>query len=289
MKVTGFSFVRNALLYDYPIVEAITSILPICDAVVVAVGRSDDATLELVRAIDPKITILETVWDDSIRTRGRVLAVETDKAFRSIPPDTDWAFYIQADEVVHENDLDGIRASMTRWLPDRRVEGLLFHYRHFYGSYDYVGISPRWYRREIRVVRNDPQIYAYHDAQGFRTGRDRKLRVKPVDAWIQHYGWVKDPRAMQRKWAVFHRYWHDDAWIRQHPPKAEEFDYSAVDALERFRDTHPAVMQGRIARRTWTFEHDPSMNRFSVKDRIRLEAEKLLGFRIGERKNYVII
>ena len=104
MKVTGFSFVKNAIIYDYPIIEAITSILPICDEFIVAVGKSDDETLELIKSINPeKIKIVETEWDESLREGGRVLAVETDKAFKAISADSDWAFYIQGDEVVHES------------------------------------------------------------------------------------------------------------------------------------------------------------------------------------------
>ena len=199
MKVSGFTFIRNAIKYDYPIVEAIRSILPLCDEVVVAVGNSDDGTLELVRSIDPKVKIIETVWDDSLRTGGRVLAVETDKAFAAVSPDSDWAFYIQGDEVIHEKYLDIIRESMEKHLHNKEVDGLLFHYEHFYGSYDYVGTSSSWYRNEIRVIRNDKSIYAYRDAQGFRKGNNKKLRVKRVEAYVYHYGWVKPPEVMQRK------------------------------------------------------------------------------------------
>jgi hypothetical protein len=53
MKVSGFSFIKNALIYDFPIVEAITSILPICDEFIVAVGDSDDDTLDLIAQIEP--------------------------------------------------------------------------------------------------------------------------------------------------------------------------------------------------------------------------------------------
>jgi glycosyltransferase involved in cell wall biosynthesis len=289
MKVTGFSFVRNAVLYDYPVVEALSSILPICDAVVVAVGQSDDGTLELVKNIHPKVRVVETVWDDSLRHGGRVLAIETDKAFRAIAADSDWAFYLQADEVVHENDLDAIQAAMRRWRGDAGVDGLLFTYRHFYGSYGYVATSPRWYRREIRVVRNDKAIFSYHDAQGFRKGRNEKLRVKPVDACIYHYGWVKHPRAMQRKWAWFARLWHDDRWLAARATGGDEFDYSTIDALEPFTGTHPAVMRERIARCDWTFAHDPSRNRLSPRDRAAVAIERHLGIRIGERRNYVIV
>ncbi len=106
MKVTGFTFIRNALKYDYPVVQAIRSILPLVDDFVVAVGRSEDETLALIRSIDPtKIKIVETIWDDSQREGGKVLALETDKAFQAISQEADWCFYLQGDEVIHENIL----------------------------------------------------------------------------------------------------------------------------------------------------------------------------------------
>src|ERR1044072_1101483 len=145
MKVTGFTFVRNAIKLDYPVVEAISSILPLCDEVIVLVGNSEDATPDLIRSINsPKIRIFDSVWDDSMREGGRVLAIETDKAMQHISPDTTWCFYIQADEIVHEDDYPAIRAAMEKYKDDQRVEGLLFNYIHFYGTYDYVGDSRTW-------------------------------------------------------------------------------------------------------------------------------------------------
>lgn len=290
MKVSGFTFVRNAIKYDYPIAEAIGSILPLCDEVVVAVGASDDDTLGLVRRIpSDKIRVVETVWDDSLREGGRVLAVETDKAFRAIAPDSDWGFYIQGDEVIHEKYLPAVRQAMADHLEDRRVDGLLFDYRHFYGSYDYVGESCRWYRREIRVIRNDPRIFSYRDAQGFRKQPNEKLRVKRVDAAIYHYGWVKHPKAMQGKQRSFNRYWHDDAWMEKHIANADEFDYSGIDALRRFEGTHPAVMHARIAAMNWKFDHDLSHNRLGLKDRLKRTVERWTGWRPGEYRNYRLV
>jgi hypothetical protein len=74
----------------------------------------------------PKIRIIETVWDDSLREGGRVLAVETDKAFKAISPDSDWAFYIQGDEALHEKYLDVVKEAMIKYNNDPAVEGLLF-------------------------------------------------------------------------------------------------------------------------------------------------------------------
>lgn len=290
MKVTGFTFIRNAIKYDYPIVEAIRSILPVCDDFVVAVGKSDDETLQLIKDIAPgRIRIIETTWNDTLRTGGKVLADETNKAFNAISDDTDWCFYIQGDEVVHEQYLDEIKKGMQQWKEDKQVDGLLFKYKHFYGSYDYVGSSSRWYPHEIRIIRNDKNIYSYRDAQGFRKGDDKKLNVKLLDAYVYHYGWVKDPRAMQRKQESFHKMWHDDDWLEKNVVKAEAFDYAAhIDAVERFTGTHPAVMQDRINHSNWQFDYDISFNRTSLKERLKKFADKKLGMNFSY-KNYKLV
>ncbi|MDC3253085.1 glycosyltransferase family 2 protein [Crocinitomicaceae bacterium] len=271
MKVTGFSFVKNALIYDYPVVEAIKSILPICDEFVVAVGKSDDQTLELIQSIAPdKIRIVETVWDESLREGGRVLAVETDKAFQAISKDSDWAFYIQGDEVVHEKYLPVIQESMERYRDDADIDGLVLNYNHFYGSYDYVGASAKWYGREIRVIKNNSQIYSFQDAQGFRKGNNEKLNGVLIDASVYHYGWVKEPAAMQRKQENFNKLWHDDQWINKNVAKADEFDYSKeVSELRYFEGTHPKVMMERIERTNWKFDFDISHSKRSTKDRLK--------------------
>jgi hypothetical protein len=270
MKVSGFTVIRNAIKYDYPILEAIQSILPLCDEVVVAVGNSDDNTLELIQNIDPKIRIIETIWDDSLREGGRVLAVETDKAFAAISTDSDWAFYIQGDEVIHEKYHPAILAGMKKYKDDLKVEGLLFNYKHFYGSYDYVGSSLSWYLDEIRIVRNRKDIFSYRDAQGFRKQPNEKLNVKKIDAYVYHYGWVKAPEVMQKKQESFHKMWHDDNWVEENVVKAVEFDYqSKIDQLKLFDETHPAVMQKRISEKNWKFEYDISYNKIRMKDRLK--------------------
>lgn len=289
MKISGFTIVRNAIKYDYPIVEAITSILPLCDEVVVAVGKSEDDTLELIRSINsPKIKIIETIWDETLRIGGKVLADETNKAFAAISKDSDWAFYIQGDEVIHEKYLPVIKEGMQKYLDDKNVEGLLFKYTHFYGSYDYVGDSRRWYRREIRVIRNDKNISSYKDAQGFRKN-DNKLNVKLIDAYVYHYGWVKPPEAQQAKQQTFNKLWHDDEWMKKNIPDVDKFDYSQTDSVARFSETHPQVMQKRIDQMNWKFSFDPTQKKTSLKLKILMSVEKTLGWKIGEYKNYKII
>lgn len=289
MKVTGFTFIRNAIKFDYPIVEAIQSILPLCDEFVVAVGNSEDETLALIKNIAPeKIIIVETVWDDSLREGGRVLALETDKAYAAIDEDTDWCFYIQGDEVVHEKYHPAIKEAMNRWKNDQSVDGLLFKYVHFYGSYDYVGTAIGFYDNEIRIVRKSPGIFSYRDAQGFRKNKDEKLTVAAVDAYIYHYGWVKEPKAMQNKQESFNKLWHDDEWVEKNVRKAEQFDYvTNIDALQTFSGTHPKVMEERIERKNWKFDYDLSFNKLTFKQRLKNFVQDKLGYNLSYQ-NFIL-
>jgi hypothetical protein len=290
MRVTGFTIIRNAVKYDYPVLEAIQSILPICDEFIVGVGNSDDGTLGLIRSIkSEKIRIIESVWDDSKREGGLVLSSETNKVFDAIGKDSDWCFYIQSDECVHENDLSEIKAAMEKYKDDRNVQGLLFDYKHFYGHYNYIGVGRRWYSKEIRIVRNDKNIRSYKDAQGFRTKEGEKLKVKQVKASIYHYGWVKSPKAQQAKQENFHKMWHDDEWMKQNIPVAEEFDYSNIDLLEEYKGTHPAIYKERISKANWKFLYDRSRVKISFKMKLLHFIENTFGWRIGENKNYSLL
>jgi len=287
MKVVGFTFIRNAIRYDYPIQEAIMSILPLCDIVIVAVGASEDGTRELIKQLAPgKIKILDTVWDDTLREGGQVLAMETNKALQAVEAEqADWAFYIQGDEVLHEQYIPKIRQAMEINWNKAEVDGLLFNYEHFYGSYDFVGDSPKWYGQEIRVIKTGHQIYSYKDAQGFRKGNNEKLRVVKIPASIYHYGWVKDPRAMQQKQLNFNKYWHSDEWIIENIGQEEIFLYSDDIPLRKFSGTHPSVMQERIQHLKWKFEYYPDKIKVSIKDKIKIIVKKYLGWDLGY-KNY---
>jgi glycosyltransferase involved in cell wall biosynthesis len=270
LKVSGFTFIRNAILLDYPIVAAIKSILPLCDEVVVAVGNSDDDTLGLIQNIDRKVKIIQTTWDDSLRQNGRVLAVETDKALAAINPAADWAIYIQGDEVMHEADHPNIFNAMTQYQHDNEVDGLLFDYLHFYGSYDFIGVSNNWYKKEIRIIKPGRGIFSFRDAQGFRKAPDQKLKVALANAKVYHYGWVKDPTAMQRKQESFHKLWHDDAWLEKNVKVATAFDYEDhIHELARFEGKHPIWISDRIAARNWTFQMDITKRNRTLKNRVK--------------------
>lgn len=290
MNVAGFTIIRNAIRFDYPVVEAIRSVLPVCDTMFVGVGNSEDGTRKLIEDIgSPKIVIMDSIWDDSLRKGGAVLAAETNKVFDAIPDEFDWCFYIQSDECVHEEDHSAIMGAMRKWKEDRSVQGLLFRYRHFYGQYNYIGAGRRWYAHEIRIIRNDKRIRSYKDAQGFRTVDGKKLSVKKTHASIYHYGWVKPPAKQQAKQESFHRMWHNDEWVRKNVKDVAEFDYGNIDLLEIYKGTHPAVMKNRIENADWKFAYDKKRVRRNLKYRLLHFVERLTGWRMGENRNYRVI
>ncbi|WP_332735905.1 glycosyltransferase family 2 protein [Flavihumibacter sp.] len=284
MKITGFTIIKNAVINDYPIVEAIRSILPIVDEMIVLVGDSTDDTEALIRSINSdKIRIHHSVWDKSLQKGGFVLADETNKAFDLVGADSDWAFYIQGDECIHEKYHASILEAAKRHLADRRVDGLLFNYLHFYGTYDYVGDSRKWYDKEVRLIRNDKSIRAYRDAQGFRRNGE-KIRVKPAHAWVYHYGWVKSAEQMKEKVRSALELWQERKERAVSP--VEVFDVNDYDSLKRFTGTHPAVMKERLATRNWDMQFDLSRNRMTLKNRVLYAFEKLTGRRLFAFRNY---
>lgn len=289
MKISGFTIIKNAVKNDYPIKEAILSILPVVDEIIVSVGDSEDDTESLIRSIaSEKIKIIHSVWDPSIKTGGSILAVETNKAFEHIAPDSDWAFYIQGDEIVHEKYHSAIRAAAEKYKDDKTVEGLLFNYLHFYGTYDYVGDSRRWYHKEVRIIRNDKTISSYKDAQGFRK-QGKKIRVKQIDAFIYHYGWVKSPQQMLQKQKNTVEFWSDQQEWKSSIQSQQVFNFSDFDSLEKFPGTHPSVMHQRVKEKNWQVELDVNQKKFSLKEKVLYWFEKKTGKRLFDFRNYRII
>lgn len=292
MKVSGFTFVKNAIKYGYPVVESITSILPLVDEMVICLGDSEDDTGKLITSIaSDKIKIIHSVWDKNLREGGKVLAVETNKAMGAAAADADWLFYIQADEAVHEKYHGIISDAMKKYKDDKQVDGLLFHYHHFYGSYRFIGDGRRWYSKEIRVIRNNKGIKSFKDAQGFRWDDGRKLNVKLIDAYIYHYGWVRNPVTMFQKYKDFGQHWvaknEHDLWVGELEKKNAQFDYSNIDSVTLFEGTHPLVMEQLVSKEDWQFDPDIKKKNFkNTKHRLLYFLSQKFGWRPFEYSNY---
>ncbi|MBI4402279.1 MAG: hypothetical protein HY581_11680 [Nitrospirae bacterium] len=254
MKVSGYTICRNAVKFEYPIVEVIRSALPIVDEFIVNVGQSDDGTLGLIRSIgSDKVRIMESIWDDAMKTDGLLFSYQTNVALSHCTGD--WALYLQADEVLHEADHDAIRQALREHLANPTVLGFTFRYLHFYG--DYRSCNPWFYHRAVRIIRNDGQVESCGDAVGFWLKADRgylqtvhKDRVRPSGATIYHYGWVKPPRVLLDKFRYqVARHHGDQPGAEQARMLAREvYEFDEYDLMKNFSGTHPAVMADRVSR-----------------------------------------
>jgi len=290
MKVSGFTFLRNGQKLGYPFVASIRSILPLVGEFVIALGPCEDDTEKMLRAIgDQKIRIIPTQWNERIRSdysvKGFVFGQQ--KTIALFNCTGDWAFYLEADEVVHENDLPKIRSAMERCQDDARVEALAFDYLHFYGNANTIAWSPGWYRSEVRILRNT--IPAWSSESLFFNvvvshKRSRHPRAAHTGATIYHYGWVRSEAQMNLKAAATHKYWDDRP--------AATVNYARVDpaALKLFTGTHPQIVQDWLPKAEGIFRADPNhqLSSREKKHRLMLKLERWFGFRFN-KKHYTLV
>ena len=67
------------------------------------------------------------------------------------------------------------------------------------------------------------------------------------------------------------------------------FDYQNVDRVVKFSGSHPMVMRQRIDSFQSSFVFDPQKARWKTKDKLIQPLEDLIGFKIGEYRNYILI
>ena len=286
--LSGFTLVRNAVKLDFPIVPAIKSVLEVCDEVVVNVGKSEDETRDLVASVDdPRVRILDTEWD--FTKKNFMLSIETQRAMDACRGS--WGIYIQADEVLHERGAHTLKEKVAEWDSDQRVEGLLVKYLHFYGGFDQIATSRRWYRREVRCVRLGKDIRPYQGAQGFRVGPDyRKIQARVTSAEMFHYGWARPARAIKEKLEISKTIypWGGNRFDKEQA----QGSLAWIPLLKPFTGTHPAAARQWIAERAHDPERvigpmrlTPGHVRFYISDWF----ERLTGARVFEFRNYELV
>jgi glycosyltransferase involved in cell wall biosynthesis len=236
MKISGFTIVRNAVKFNYPVVASIRSILPICDEFIVNVGDSEDGTLELIRSIgSPKIRIIQNQWD--MGHGAEVLSQQTNLALKECKGD--WAFYLQSDEVIHEADLYKLKWLMHYYLNKKDVDALRFWWFHFYGSYWRYRIDFGWYQKQDRIIRNNRQIESHGDAFSFRRVDGKPLRVRQTYCYLYHYGWVNSNEAMQKRWVNSSAM----GFMDKDKNNAHDDGYGDLKRFPAYWGTHPAVVK----------------------------------------------
>ena len=280
MKVSGFTFLRNARINGYPFLESIRSVLPLVDEFICVIGKSQDDTRESVRVLqDPKIRIIDTTWNESMQDRGFVYGQQ--KMIAQFNCTGDWAFYIEGDEILHEDDIRGIHESMERNLNDLEVEALYFDFLHFYGTPHQIGIAgyrkaPRIIRNTIRTIAPDGLFWVVLD----QNKRARYPRAKRADGTIYHYGHCRSVTKMNEKLRQVGKYWGS---------KHDTFEgYGNIDLAEirTFSGNHPAVMKAWIdheAEKVFKQINGYILSKRDIRNRIRFWIEKKLNVEISKK------
>lgn len=240
MKISGFTIVRNAVKYNYPIIESINSILPVCDEFIINVGDSEDETIELIKSIEsPKIKIVPSKWNF---TQGKeVLSQETNLVLKQCSGD--WAFYLQSDEVIHEQDLLILRRLMQKYLYNKNVDAFRFRWLHFYGSYFRYRIDSGWYQKQDRIIRNNGEIESFGDAYGFRRKNGQILKRKNTRRLLYHYGWVQPSDVMTKRRINAEKIGFTTL---NNNERKDDYSYGDLNRFPVYFGTHPKVMNERI-------------------------------------------
>lgn len=281
MKISCFTFLRNADILGYPFVESIKSALPLCDEYIVNIGDSEDNTLAMIKAIEsPKIKIIESKWNENMKTKGYVYAQQKDIAHFNC--NGDWAFYLEADEIIHENDIQNIREAMEKYFDDKKIEGLFFDYIHFYGDSKTYIDSPGWYRKEVRIIKNNIRSYS-PDGLFFvvltSNKRGRYPKATSANAKIYHYGWIRKEEKMNEKAKRVSKYWNCNF---------KNIDYSQIDpvVLKEFKGSHPNTMKDWLSTHANpVFKKNPSyiLTKKEKKHRLLLMLERIFKIDLSKR------
>jgi hypothetical protein len=280
MKVSAFTFIKNGQLLGYPFIQSIKSILPIVDEFIINVGLWEDSTLDEIKNIhDPKIRIIQSHWNDNMKDRGFVYGQQ--KMIAQYNCTGDWAFYIEGDEIYHENDLDKIYMSMKESLSNPDIEALIFDFYHFYGNGNSYLDSPGWYRTEARIIKNSLRTYAPDGLFWLVLDSNKNGRypnAKHTGANCYHYGWVRSENQMNLKSEKVEKYWGGSA---------KKIDYSKMDQsiIREFKGTHPKIIQNWLPNDIELFKADPSykLTNKQTKHRIMIFFERLFGLELSKK------
>ncbi len=245
MKLSGFTFVRDAVKCEYPIVESISSILPIVDEFVVNIGLPDiDGTANLIRSIkDPKIKIIQSQWNPNLDMGCYVYTQQANIALFNCMGK--WAFYMQADEVVHEEDYPIIMDYTDRYIDDDRVDGLVLKQLNFWGDFKTIlSVYPKWERRRCWIVKPHRFVLCAKDASRFTVHpkfkeKGRRLRAVEMDARLFHYHGIKSKKGLEEKYQTVRQYWEEE----RIPDKQVDFyQYYPRQFISAYKGNHPEVM-----------------------------------------------
>ena len=280
MSISAFTFIKNGEILGYPFIQSIKSVLSIVDEFIINIGDSEDNTLQLIQNIQSdKIRIINSKWNDKMKDRGYVYGQQ--KMIAQFNCTGDWAFYLEGDEVVHEDDLDKIKESCQKYINDDNVEAITFDYYHFYGNSNSYLDSPAWYRREARIIKNSIRSYAPDGLFWLVLDKNKIGRYPKAihsNAKIYHYGWVRSEEEMNLKSKKVQQYWNK---------KHKNIDYKEIDQyiIKEFKESHPEIIKDWLPKEKGIFQANSNykLTKREKKHRIMIKLEKWFGLELSKK------
>jgi hypothetical protein len=180
----------------------------------------------------------------------------------ALDDDIEWAYQIQADEVLHENSIPILRSAPLGMVANNKSAARV-HFIHFMANYEttfpfcYDALVRVASRRKMWEIIGDGVQFAKHSA-----GCDAIPEEEVLDTVIQvfHYGKVKEAEKGFRKEWEFQQLYKDIGFpdpkmmemVKTTGKEACDYVYLFEDhvrkgTIKKFTGVHPLVMKDRIA------------------------------------------
>jgi hypothetical protein len=171
---------------------------------------------------------------------------------------------------------------MEQHLNNPEVEALAFNYHHFFGSPDWLAVSPGWYRQECRIIRNTIRNWSPDSLYFVVMDKNKKGRYPKavlIDASIYHYGYVRSINAMRKKNQRVGRYWKHN-----HPL----FNGYQIDprAVKKFNGKHPVILDSWFeneAEKIFSPNTKHQLTNREKKHRVLMHIEDILGVKFNKK------
>lgn len=257
MNISAFTLIKNAEKFQFPVIESINSLLPAVDHYLVNVGDSETHDL-LFREFrnEPKVRLITFDWGGKEKGTS-FISEQTNLIMNAIG--TDYAFYLQADEVIHERDLYRIPSFIKECEKEDRL-GITLKYLHFAGDPNHVFKTYEdggdFYDRELRIFRNTGELVSFGDGQSFSSLTNgyfdprgpqpvlhQKERFLDSDIEVFHYSYLRDRKKLLEKKKYLEEFYKiSEPDRKENIPEDENGYFIDPEKTKEFKGSHPNVM-----------------------------------------------
>ena len=234
---------HQCVVLDYCIEATIRCAMDLCDDIYINDGNSKDGTLDILYSLQreygkDRIKLFVRKWEHN----RQMWTNEKNFLLDKVPYDA-YILAIDADEVIHENDITLIKNVVSAKIPV-----ISFNMIHFYGLPTHFIEGPAWYKQHTRLWMRSTGIRFLHRNNGcaddvvfpygFPAHSGRNINC---GASIYHYGNCRDPKALgmkAKKADDLYQYSNIYEGGKIASPRSFTNSFDSIET-KKFRGTHP--------------------------------------------------